>query len=64
MKIGVFGDPNLLSTQHKANNYQDFIICIEMLAAAIAYSFTFSYSDFVDGTQTPKPILNNLKIVD
>lgn len=64
MKIGVFGDPNNLSTQYRANTYQDFIICLEMTIAAIAYSFTFSYSDFVDGTKSKKPILNNLKIVN
>ena len=63
MKIGIFGEPNKLSTQYKANTYQDFIICIEMVFAALAYSFTFSFEDFLDFSKSPRPILNNLKIV-
>jgi len=63
MKIGAFGDPKNISTQQIASSYQDFIICIEMVLAALAYSFTFSYTDFLDITKSPRPILNNLKTV-
>ena len=63
MKIGAFGDPKNLATQQIANTYQDFIICIEMVLAALAYSFTFSFTDFLDVTKSPRPILNNLKNV-
>lgn len=44
-------------------NIQDFIICIEMVFAALAYRYTFSVEDFIDATKSPRPILNNLKIV-
>lgn len=62
-KVGIFGDPSKLSTHYKASTYQDFTICIEMVLAAIAYSYTFSYADFLDITKSPRPILSNLKIV-
>ena len=63
MKLGFFGNPSLESTQEKSISYQDFLICIEMVIASIAYSQTFSYKDFVDVTKEPRPILNNLKTV-
>ena len=63
MKLGVFGSPEIESTQLRSISYQDFLICLEMVFASIAYSKTFSYQDFVDAAKEPRPILDNLKNV-
>ena len=39
---------------------QDFLICFEMVIAAIAYSFAFSYKDFIDYSKLENPIFKNL----
>lgn len=38
---------------------QDLLICLEMVFAAIAHSFAFSYSDFIDYSKLDNPILVN-----
>jgi len=39
---------------------QGMLICFEMVIAAIAHSFAFSYSDFIDYSKNNNPILSNL----
>jgi len=39
---------------------QDMLICFEMVIAAIAHSFAFSYADFIDYSKNKNPILSNL----
>eukprot|EP01016_Furgasonia_blochmanni_P037909 TRINITY_DN4518_c0_g1_i1.p1 TRINITY_DN4518_c0_g1~~TRINITY_DN4518_c0_g1_i1.p1 ORF type:complete len:294 (+),score=38.36 TRINITY_DN4518_c0_g1_i1:95-883(+) len=63
LKLGFFGLPETKQAESIANFYQDFIICLEMVIAAIAHSRVFSYQDFVDINQKPKPILTNLSTV-
>ncbi len=63
MKLGVFGVPEIESTQLRSISYQDFLICLEMVLASIMYNKTFSYQDFVEAGKEPKPILDNLKNV-
>jgi hypothetical protein len=36
------------------------LICLEMVIAAIAHSFAFSYTDFIDYTKVDTPIFQNL----
>jgi len=38
---------------------QDLLICLEMVFAAIAHSFAFSYRDFIDYSKLDNPILKN-----
>lgn len=38
---------------------QDLLICLEMVIAAIAHSFAFSYKDFIDYSKLDNPILKN-----
>lgn len=35
------------------------LICLEMVFAAIAHSFAFSYKDFIDYSKLDNPILKN-----
>lgn len=39
---------------------QDMLICLEMVFAAIAHSFAFSYKDFIDYSKPDPPMLKNL----
>jgi len=39
---------------------QDILICFEMVIAAIAHSFAFSYKDFIDYSKLENPIFRNL----
>jgi hypothetical protein len=39
---------------------QDMLICLEMVFAAIAHSFAFSYKDFIDYSKLNNPIFKNL----
>lgn len=39
---------------------QDMLICLEMVFAAIAHSFAFSYKDFIDYSKLDTPIFKNL----
>lgn len=36
------------------------LICLEMVFAAIAHSFAFSYKDFIDYSKLNNPIFKNL----
>jgi len=38
------------------------LICLEMVVAAIAHSFAFSYTDFVDYSRLQDPIRNLGKV--
>jgi hypothetical protein len=45
---------------HTAKFLQDVLICLEMVFAAIAHSFAFSYKDFIDYSKLDNPIFRNL----
>ncbi len=45
---------------HTAKFLQDMLICIEMVFAAVAHSFAFSYRDFIDYSKLNNPIFRNL----
>jgi len=42
-----------------SRNLQDFLICFEMLIAAIAHVFVFSHKPFVDYSQGTNPMVYN-----
>jgi len=46
-----------------ASFIQDMLICLEMVVAAIAHSFAFSYKDFVDYSKAQNPIRNLGKVL-
>jgi hypothetical protein len=45
---------------HTAKFLQDLLICLEMVFAAIAHTFSFSYKDFIDYSRLDTPIFKNL----
>ena len=51
-KFGVF-------QYQTAKFLQDLLICLEMVFAAIAHSFAYSYQDFIDYSKLDNPILEN-----
>ena len=48
-----------LNNYDMSRNLQDFLICFEMLIAAIAHVFVFSHKPYVDYSQGPNPIIYN-----
>lgn len=54
-----------ISNFEMSRNLQDFLICFEMLLAAIAHTFVFSHKPFVDDTRGTNPMFYSLsRIVD
>lgn len=49
-------------SHEKACFMQDMLICLEMVVAAIAHSFAFSYKDFVDYSRLQSPMRNLGKV--
>jgi len=54
LKIGV------IDSREKALFYQDFIVLVETVLAAIAQTYAFTYREFIDLTKSPRPLLSNL----
>ena len=50
----------VISPQSKAETIQNFLICVEMLFAAIAHQFSFSYKEFIKESVERKPLIDNL----
>ena len=46
-----------------AHIYQSFLMCFEMMLAAIAHNFAFSHNDFVDYSKNSTEFYNNFKTV-
>lgn len=54
-----------ISNYEISRNLQDFLICFEMLLAAIAHTFVFSHRPFVDESRGTNPMFYSLsRIVD
>nr|XP_046908871.1 transmembrane protein 184C-like [Dermatophagoides farinae] len=54
-----------ISTNEMSRNLQDFIICFEMLIAAIAHIFVFSHKPFIDEQRRSNPMFYSFsRIVD
>lgn len=52
-------------TQKNSKLLQELLICFEMVIAAIAHSFAFSYKDFIDYSKPENPFFKNLgKVLD
>ena len=51
---------NIIKEYEEALFYQDFLLIIETVIAAIAQTFAFDYNEFIDMTKSPKPLLTNL----
>jgi len=47
-------------SNRNSNFLQNMLICFEMVIAAIAHSFAFSYKDFIDYSKQENPIFKNL----
>lgn len=46
-------------------SFQDFMICFEMLVAAIAHTFVFSHKPFIDDSRVTNPMFYSLqRIID
>lgn len=56
--------PNMTDYE-MSKNLQDFLICFEMLLAAIAHMYVFSHKQFVNETSGPVPITYSFnRVVD
>jgi hypothetical protein len=53
VKIGVIGAMGSYDARSVSTGLQDFLICIEMFWAAVAFTYTFSYIPFTDGYVNP-----------
>ncbi|KAJ6224672.1 hypothetical protein RDWZM_003217 [Blomia tropicalis] len=54
-----------ISNYEMSRNLQDFLICFEMLLAAIAHTYVFSHKEFVDSSRTTNPMLYTFtRIID
>jgi hypothetical protein len=54
MKMDMIAEVEGYDARQVSVGIQNFLICIEMFVAAVAFTFTFSYEPFVEGYVNPK----------
>jgi len=63
VKINLIKDTTYWTSDNVATAVQDFLVCVEMLVAAIVHMWAFSYVPFIDGKRRTNICLSMARVI-